>query len=210
MKAEDLSALSEKSARARESLIDDFYDERYKEKDRMLQDFLLGPARDDDAYRYFQKERVSTAESGFTLMELLIVLALVAVISMIAVPIYRSYVQSAKITEGLTLASSIQLDTEIYYTLNNKWPSHDRAHADLKIGDATDYQGNSVQSISVSHNVITVLYDPDEVVGESGEGDVQLILTAEVAENSGVIRWECRGRNMAESDLPANCQKEGE
>lgn len=153
-----------------------------------------------------QKKSLRKQEAGFTLMELLIVLALVAVISMIAVPIYRSYMQGAKITEGLTLASSIQLDTEVYYTLNGKWPSNDEAHSDLNIADPEDYAGNSVQSVSVSENIITVLYDPKEVVGESGEDEVKLILTADVANNSGVIRWKCEGENIPETDLPKNCQ----
>ncbi len=158
-----------------------------------------------------QKDSLKRQESGFTLMELLIVLALVAVISMIAVPIYRSYMQGAKITEGLTLASSIQLDAEVYYTLNNQWPSEDVdvAHAELKLGAPENYAGNSVQSISMSGKTITVLYDSDEVVGESGEGEVKLLLTADVAEGSNVIRWLCEGENIPEADLPASCELKG-
>lgn len=144
-------------------------------------------------------------EAGFTLMELLIVLALVAVISMIAVPIYRSYMQSAKITEGITLASSIQLDTEVFYTLNGRWPKAGESHQELNIPSPEEYRGNNVSSISVSENVITVLYDTDEVVGESGEGDVTLVLTAEVSDSGGVIRWKCEGNNILESDLPSGC-----
>lgn len=166
-----------------------------------MENFLI----DEKSIVYQQHQCAASAESGFTLMELLIVLALVAVISMIAVPIYRSYVQSAKITEGITLASGIQLDAEVYYTLNDRWPSIDNAHGDLKIGSPKEYAGNSVESISVSGNKITVLYNPDEIVGESG-GAVQLILTADVGESSGVIRWRCQGVNILESDLPAGCR----
>lgn len=149
---------------------------------------------------------VKKRESGFTLMELLIVLALVAVISMIAVPIYRSYMQSAKITEGITLASGIQLDAEVFYTLNNRWPQSGESHKELKIGEPESYEGNSVESITVNSNVITILYKKSEVVGESGEGDVELLLTAEVNDGSGVIRWKCEGINIPESDLPSGCE----
>lgn len=148
-----------------------------------------------------QRESSSCKESGFTLMELLIVLALVAVISMIAVPIYRGYVQGAKITEGLTLASGIQLDAEVFYAMNNRWPSETNTHSELKLREPSEYSGNSVESISIRGNVITVLYN-DEVVGENGE-EVQLILTGD--SNGGVIRWQCEGVNMQESDLPNGC-----
>lgn len=158
-----------------------------------------------DAIIGYRNNKNKRREAGFTLMELLIVLALVAVISMIAVPIYRSYMQSAKITEGITLASSIQLDTEVFFTINNRWPKSGESHSELKIGEPTSYEGNSVESISVDENVITVLYKSSEVVGESGDGDVTLLLTAEVNDNSGVIRWKCEGNNIPESDLPSNC-----
>lgn len=145
----------------------------------------------------------SQAERGFTLMELLIVLALVAVISMIAVPIYRGYVQSAKITEGLTLASSIQLDAEVFYTLNNRWPNSNDSHQELRLLEPSAYKGNSVDSITLKGNEITVLYN-DTIVGESGGNDVKLILTADINEG-GAIRWQCSGENIAKDDLPSDC-----
>lgn len=139
-------------------------------------------------------------EAGFTLMELLIVLALVAVMSMIAVPIYRNYVQSAKITEGMTLASAMQLDAEVYYTLNGQWPDNNKV---LGLPDAESYRGNSVDSVKLEGQMITVTFN-DDINGEK-EGAVQLILTGNVVD-SGLIRWKCEGKNIKESDLPSSCK----
>lgn len=174
--------------------------------DIMLQTYLrdqllVNQRKFFNRYPYYRQQ-----EAGFTLMELLIVLALVAVISMIAVPIYRSYVQSAKITEGVTLASGIQLDVELFYTLYNRWPSSDNSHGELNLGEPESYAGNSVESIAVNGNQITVTYKASEVVGESGDGVVQLRLTADISDNGSVIRWRCVGENMPESDLPASCR----
>ncbi len=144
-----------------------------------------------------------SSEHGFTLMELLIVLALVAVISMIAVPIYRSYVQSAKVTEGLSLASSIQLDAEVYYSLNGRWPDVSSSHQELRLLEPAAYKGNSVESITLRGDEITVLYN-DSIVGESGEGNASLILKADI-NDGGAIRWHCTGKNLAEEDLPNEC-----
>ena len=160
----------------------------------------------DDAMKPFfmrVEGKKYSREAGFTLMELLIVLALVAVISMIAVPIYRGYVQNARITEGLTLASSIQLDAEVFYTLNSRWPSIDNAHTELRLANPTDYEGNSVESLTLEANKITVVYN-DTVVGENAEADVKLILTAQVSEG-GVIRWQCEGENIDSGNLPTEC-----
>lgn len=154
--------------------------------------------------RYLAFKDSSRSERGFTLMELLIVLALIAVISMIAVPIYRSYVQGAKVTEGLVLSSAIQLDAEVYYSLNGRWPDAGNSHTVLKLQKPEDYAGNSVESIQLRGNEITVTYN-DEISGENETESVRLILTAN-ANAGGAITWACRGQNIAAEDLPAGCE----
>lgn len=140
------------------------------------------------------------AEGGFTLMELLIVLALIATISMIAIPVYSNYLQRAKITEGLTLAKGIQLEAELYYALNGDWPQKD-AHEQLGLGAAESYRGNSVKSITLTGNQIIITYN-DEVKSE-GSDSAKLRLTAQTA--GGTIQWVCQGENIAKEHLPKEC-----
>lgn len=161
--------------------------------------------RDQSVEEYTKNIHHKRAEKGFTLMELLIVLALIAVISMIAVPIYRSYVQGAKITEGLVLSSSIQLEAEVYYTLNGQWPNTSNSHEVLRLPTPEDYAGNSVESIMLRGNEITVLYN-DEIIGEENGTPVSLVLTANTNQ-SGAIHWDCVGKNIAEEDLPTGCAR---
>lgn len=140
------------------------------------------------------------AEGGFTLMELLIVLALIATISMIAIPVYSNYLQRAKITEGLTLAKGIQLEAELYYALNGDWPQKD-AHEQLGLGAAESYRGNSVESITLAENQIIITYN-DEVKNE-GNDLAKLRLTAQTT--GGTIQWACQGENIAKEHLPKEC-----
>ncbi|GGZ89918.1 hypothetical protein DC083_00355 [Ignatzschineria ureiclastica] len=171
------------------------YPSHYSSNDQSKQNHQISSA----FYANHLKDKANQ-EAGFTLMELLIVLALVAVMSMIAVPIYRNYVQSAKITEGMTLASAMQLDAEVYYTLNGKWPDNNKV---LGLPDAESYRGNSVDSIQLEGETITVTFN-DDISGEK-DGAVQLILTGNVVD-SGLIRWKCEGINIKESDLPSSCK----
>ncbi|GGZ82677.1 prepilin-type N-terminal cleavage/methylation domain-containing protein [Ignatzschineria indica] len=140
------------------------------------------------------------AEGGFTLMELLIVLALIATISMIAIPVYSNYLQRAKITEGLTLAKGIQLEAELYYALNGDWPQKD-AHEQLGLGAAESYRGNSVESIALARNQIIITYN-DEVKSE-GSDSAKLRLTAQTT--GGTIQWACQGENIVKEHLPKEC-----
>lgn len=154
--------------------------------------------------QYHELRKRQRQERGFTLMELLIVLALIAVISMIAVPIYRSYVQGAKVTEGLVLSSAIQLDAEVYYSLNGRWPDAANSHAVLKLQNPEDYAGNSVASIELQGNEITVTYN-DDITGVNETEPVRLILTAD-ANATGAILWACKGQNIEDADLPTGCE----
>ncbi|OYQ79447.1 hypothetical protein B9T19_06650 [Ignatzschineria sp. F8392] len=140
------------------------------------------------------------AEGGFTLMELLIVLALIATISMIAIPVYSNYLQRAKITEGLTLAKGIQLEAELYYALNGDWPK-ENAHDLLGLDKAESYRGNSVESIALDGNQITITYN-DEIRREGGDS-AKLLLTAE--SRGGSIYWQCQSDNIAKDHLPKEC-----
>ena len=156
-----------------------------------------------------RREHAFVQESGFTLMELLIVLALIATISMIDIPVYSNYLPLARITEeltvakviqlGLNLAKGIQLEAELYSALNGDWP-RENAHQALGLDKASDYRGNSVESIALEGNEITITYN-DEVGAEGGPA--RLILRAEAP--GGTIRWRCSGENIAEDHLPKEC-----
>lgn len=58
---------------------------------------------------------------GFTLVELIIVIIIVGILSIVAVPIYRSYFRKAMTTEGKTLLGVIQLAERAYFAENTKY-----------------------------------------------------------------------------------------
>jgi type IV pilus assembly protein PilE len=61
--------------------------------------------------------------SGFTLIELMIVVAIVAILSAIAVPSYREYVQRARITEALAILNEARMRMENYFQDNRSYPT---------------------------------------------------------------------------------------
>ena len=63
------------------------------------------------------------SQQGFTIIELMIVLAVISVLAVIAVPTYMNYTGRAKVTEGLMLAGGLKQRYAEYNYFNGGWPS---------------------------------------------------------------------------------------
>jgi type IV pilus assembly protein PilA len=65
----------------------------------------------------------SKLQRGFTLIELMIVVAIIAILAAIAIPGYQNYIIRAQVTEGITLADGWKTPVGEYYAANGIWPT---------------------------------------------------------------------------------------
>ena len=96
-------------------------------------------------------------QKGFTLIELMIVIAIIGILAAIAIPAYQDYTIRSQVTEGLTLASQTKASVAEYYASNGRWPVD---NADLGYATAltASASGKYVQSLEVNNGTIIITY----------------------------------------------------
>ena len=139
-------------------------------------------------------------QQGFTLIELMIVVAIIGILAAVAIPAYQDYTVRAKVTEGLSLASAGKTAVSEYFSANGTLPS---TNENAGMAAADDISGNSVDKVEVgTDGVITVTFSTAPIDTKT------LQLTPETA--AGKIVWKCEPgtTNPLEGKyLPSSCRE---
>lgn len=145
-----------------------------------------------------EEPKMNNEMQGFTLIELMIVLAIIGILASIAIPAYQDYTIRAQVAEGLSLSNSAKATLSEHYTNWGGWPA-DNAEAGLS--DAAAIIGSYVVSVEIAANVITVTFGNNAHAAIDGQ-----TLKLSVADNNGSFIWTCVGDGIADKHLPAACR----
>jgi len=138
-------------------------------------------------------------QQGFTLIELMIVVAIIGILAAVALPAYQDYTTRAKVSELVIAADSCKSSVTEYYQTKNALPAT-IAEAGCAT-QATQY----VTSLDAVLGVITV-------VAKTGAGALpaeaagNFVLTPAVNANPGILDWSCTASTIPKKFLPANCR----
>ena len=155
----------------------------------------------------------NTTQGGFTLIELMIVVAIIGVLASIAVPQYQNYVGRAQVSEAISLASSAKTAVSEYYMTIGDWPE---GNDEAGLSAADQIQGSYVNSVNVKTldgqgGGIVVTMNSEGVV--DALVGTRLVFEPKVNEdndnNSGSVEWVCRpavSNAIPTRFLPASCR----
>ncbi|EMT4239392.1 pilin, partial [Neisseria gonorrhoeae] len=96
---------------------------------------------------------MNTLQKGFTLIELMIVIAIVGILAAVALPAYQDYTARAQVSEAILLAEGQKSAVTEYYLNNGKWPADNGAAG--VASSATDIKGKYVKEVKVANGVVT-------------------------------------------------------
>jgi type IV pilus assembly protein PilA len=152
-------------------------------------------------------------QKGFTLIELMIVVAIIGILAAIAIPAYQNYTKRAHVTEGINLAGGAKASVAEYYASNNDFP---KTNASAGLAEATLIKGNATDSVGVGaldgkantkKGLIFIKYN-DKV------DSVKNVLVLSPSTTAGGIQWKCSrvdtniatGTAIDQELVPSNCR----
>lgn len=137
--------------------------------------------------RHWDRVFHSSRQAGFTLIELMITIAIIAILAAIAFPAYQSYVIRAQVTEGLQLASQVKNAVAESYAITGRFPDNAQ---DAGLDPAALPSGRYVQSVDVRGGLIVITFGPLAHTGLS-ETDRNVLAIAPGESSGGQVVWQC-------------------
>lgn len=143
---------------------------------------------------------MNTMQKGFTLIELMIVVAIIAILAAIAIPAYQDYVIRSQVSEGASLAEGSKTAVAEFYSNLGRFPA---SNVSAGVAASTSILGTYVTGVVITKGVITVTYG-----GKANAALTTKTLEFSATTNAGSTKWRCKSLTtpMNPKYLPTICR----
>ncbi len=139
-------------------------------------------------------------QKGFTLIELMIVVAIIGILAAIAIPAYSDYTKRAKVTELVTAGSACKASVSEYFQAEQAYP------ANIAAAGCSAQSTDKISGLTLGANGVITVAAREAGAGVTGN---YVLTPAEAATGSGVLEWTCNsagGTTIEDKYRPANCR----
>ncbi|CWS20817.1 fimbrial protein (pilin) [Neisseria meningitidis] len=127
---------------------------------------------------------MNTLQKGFTLIELMIVIAIVGILAAVALPAYQDYTARAQVSEAILLAEGQKSAVTEYYLNHGIWPGDNNSAG---VATSTDIKGKYVKEVEVKNGVVTATMLSSGVNNEIKGKKLSLWAKRQ----NGSVKWFC-------------------
>lgn len=138
-------------------------------------------------------------QKGFTLIELMIVVAIIAILAAIALPAYQDYLIRSQVSEGAVLSDGAKTAITEFYSNKGIFPANNES-AGLAL--AASIQGRYVASVSAPAGVITATFN-----ATNANAAIQAkTLVFSAITHAGSVEWKCKPGTTPPKYVPTSCR----
>ncbi|WP_118834189.1 pilin [Neisseria meningitidis] len=151
---------------------------------------------------------MNTLQKGFTLIELMIVIAIVGILAAVALPAYQDYTARAQVSEAILLAEGQKSAVTEYYLNHGEWPAN---NSSAGVASSSEIKGKYVKKVEVKNGVVTA-----QMASSGVNKEIQgKKLSLWAKRQDGSVKWFCgqpvtrAANNTANDDVKADTAANG-
>ena len=147
---------------------------------------------------------MKTVQQGFTLIELMIVIAIIGILAAVAIPAYNDYTVRARLSEVMVVASAAKTSASEYYLSTGNTPTSSTQAGINTNANQSDYI--SAITLDTAGTSINLRYTIEPLASDIVAGANEVVFSGFADENG--VQWDCAiNTTVPAKYLPANCRQ---